>query len=138
MRRFMPILALAVLSCQPLEVTNPNQPDRLRATQQPTAAESFVATAFRTWWPVGGHDDYPSWALSTIAWEITSGFADYNIWLFVLFSVIARGGRFFIVAILLNRYGTWIRETIEKRLGLWVALGTGVLVIGFVIAFRMF
>jgi membrane protein YqaA with SNARE-associated domain len=69
---------------------------------------------------------------------ITSGFADYNIWLFVLFSVIARGGRFFIVAILLNRYGTWIRKTIEKRLGLWVALGTGVLVLGFIVAFRLF
>lgn len=69
---------------------------------------------------------------------ITSGFADYNLWLFILFSVIARGGRFFIVAIVLNRYGTWIREQIEARLGLWVALGTGLLVIGFVIAFRLF
>ena len=54
---------------------------------------------------------------------ITSGFANYNIWLFVLCSVIARGGRFFMVAILLNRYGEWIRVRIEKRLGLWVALG---------------
>jgi membrane protein YqaA with SNARE-associated domain len=69
---------------------------------------------------------------------ITSGFADYNLWLFVLFSIIARGGRFFIVAIVLNRYGSWIRKTIEQRLGLWVALGTGLLVIGFVIAFRLF
>ncbi len=68
---------------------------------------------------------------------ITSGFAEYNIWLFILFSVIARGGRFFIVAILLNRYGAWIRETIEKRLGLWVAIGAVVLVLGFVIAFRL-
>ena len=78
MRRLIPLLALAVLSCQSLEVTNPNLPDRGRATQQPTAAESFVATAFRTWWPNGGHDDYPSWAFSTIAWEITSGFADFG------------------------------------------------------------
>jgi hypothetical protein len=78
MRRLIPLLALAVLSCQSLEVTNPNLPDRARATQQPTAAESFVSTAFRTWWPNGGHDDYPSWALSTIAWEITSGFADFG------------------------------------------------------------
>jgi hypothetical protein len=78
MRRLIPILALAGLSCQALEVTNPNLPDRARATQQPTAAESFVATAFRTWWPNGGHDDYPSWAFSTIAWEITSGFADFG------------------------------------------------------------
>ena len=69
---------------------------------------------------------------------ITSGFANYNLLLFVIFSIIARGGRFFIVAILLNRYGTWIREVIEKRLGLWVAIGAGVIVIGFIIAFRMF
>ena len=78
MRRLIPMVALAVLSCQSLDITNPNLPDRARATQQPTAAESFVSTAFRTWWPVGGHDDYPSWAFSTIAWEITSGFADFG------------------------------------------------------------
>jgi len=52
--------------------------------------------------------------------------------------VIARGGRFFVVAILLDRYGEWIRVRIEKHLGLWVALGTGVLVLGFVIAYRIF
>ena len=69
---------------------------------------------------------------------ITSGFANYNLLLFIVFSIIARGGRFFIVAILLNRYGTWIREVIEKRLGLWVAIGVGVIVIGFIVAFRMF
>ena len=69
---------------------------------------------------------------------ITSGFANYNLLLFIVFSIIARGGRFFIVAILLNRYGTWIREVIEKRLGLWVAIGAGVIVIGFIVAFRMF
>lgn len=68
---------------------------------------------------------------------ITSGFAEYNIWLFIVFSVIARGGRFFMVAILLNRYGEWIRHTIEKRLGLWVAIGAVVLVLGFIIAFRL-
>ncbi|MBX9820723.1 YqaA family protein [Afipia birgiae] len=69
---------------------------------------------------------------------ITSGFANYNLLLFVIFSVIARGGRFFIVAILLNRYGTWIREAIEKRLGLWVIVATATLVLGFIIAFRLF
>jgi membrane protein YqaA with SNARE-associated domain len=68
---------------------------------------------------------------------ITSGFAGYNIWLFVLCSIIARGGRFFAVAILLNRYGDTIRSEIEKRLGLWVALLAAVLVLGFVVAFRM-
>ncbi len=52
---------------------------------------------------------------------ITSGFAGYNIWLFILCSIVARGGRFFIAAILLNRYGEWIRVRIEKHLALWVA-----------------
>ncbi|HET9426499.1 MAG TPA: hypothetical protein VFO55_14100, partial [Gemmatimonadaceae bacterium] len=65
MRRLLPILALGAIACQDLTVSNPNLPDRVRATQQPTAAESFVATSFRTWWPVAGHDDYPSWAFST-------------------------------------------------------------------------
>jgi hypothetical protein len=57
--------------------------------------------------------------------------------MFIGLSVIARGGRFFIVAILLNRYGVWIRETIEKHLGLVVALAAAALVLGFVIAFRL-
>ncbi len=68
---------------------------------------------------------------------ITSGFAGYNIGLFILCSIVARGGRFFVVAILLNRYGDVIRAELEKRLGLWVALGAAVLVLGFYIAFRL-
>lgn len=68
---------------------------------------------------------------------ITSGFAGYNVWLFILCSLIARGGRFFIVAVLLNRYGDVIRAEIERRLGFWVAVGAAVLVLGFVIAFKV-
>ncbi|HVV40033.1 MAG TPA: YqaA family protein [Nitrobacter sp.] len=68
---------------------------------------------------------------------ITSGFAGYNIWLFILCSIIARGGRFFVVAVVLNRYGDVIRHEIEKRLGLWVAAGAALIVLGFVIAFRL-
>jgi membrane protein YqaA with SNARE-associated domain len=68
---------------------------------------------------------------------ITSGFAGYNVWLFILCSLIARGGRFFIVAVLLNRYGDVIRAEIERRLGFWVAVGAAVLVLGFVIAFKI-
>jgi membrane protein YqaA with SNARE-associated domain len=68
---------------------------------------------------------------------ITSGFAGYNIWLFILCSIIARGGRFFVVAVVLNRYGDVIRHEIEKRLGLWVAIGAAVIVLGFVIAFKL-
>src|ERR1700747_2103033 len=68
---------------------------------------------------------------------ITSGFAGYNIGLFILFSLITRGGRFFAAAILLNRYGGWIRVRSEEALALAVAILAAVLVAGFVIAFRL-
>jgi membrane protein YqaA with SNARE-associated domain len=65
---------------------------------------------------------------------ITSGFAGYNFGLFVVFSIIARATRFFVLAFLLHRYGEQARHLIEKRLGLWVLLGVVVVVIGIVIA----
>jgi len=68
---------------------------------------------------------------------ITSGFAGYNIWLFVLFSIITRGGRFFVAAILLNRYGEWIKVRIERHLGLSVTILIAVIVAGFIIALRL-
>jgi membrane protein YqaA with SNARE-associated domain len=68
---------------------------------------------------------------------ITSGFAGYNIWLFILLSIITRGGRFFAAAILFNRYGDWIRARVEEHLGLAVAILAVVLVAGFVIAFKL-
>jgi membrane protein YqaA with SNARE-associated domain len=68
---------------------------------------------------------------------ITSGFAGYNIWLFILCSIVARGGRFFVLAILLNRYGDVIRSQLEKNLTLWVVLGAIVLVAGFYVAVKL-
>jgi membrane protein YqaA with SNARE-associated domain len=68
---------------------------------------------------------------------ITSGFAGYDLWLFILFSIIARGGRFFVAAVLMNRFGDVIRAEIEKRLGFWVAVATALLVSGFVIVARV-
>jgi membrane protein DedA with SNARE-associated domain len=65
---------------------------------------------------------------------ITSGFAGYNLALFVLFSVITRGARFFVLAFLLHRYGEHARHIIEKRLGLWVTIGAAVIIIGIVAA----
>jgi membrane protein YqaA with SNARE-associated domain len=61
---------------------------------------------------------------------ITSGFAGYNFLLFVLFSIITRGARFFILAFLLHRYGERARAIIERRLGLWTTLFALVLVGG--------
>jgi membrane protein YqaA with SNARE-associated domain len=68
---------------------------------------------------------------------ITSGFAGYNIWLFTLFSVITRGARFFIEAVVLNRFGDPIRRQIEKHLGLWVTAFAVVLIAGFVVAVKL-
>ena len=65
---------------------------------------------------------------------ITSGFAGYNLGLFLLFSIITRGARFFLLAFLLHRYGESARHIIERRLGLWVSLGAAVLVIGIIAA----
>ena len=64
---------------------------------------------------------------------ITSGFAGYNFFLFVLFSAITRGFRFFLIAFLLHRYGVQAREIIEKRLTLWFTLFM-VLLIGGIVA----
>jgi membrane protein YqaA with SNARE-associated domain len=69
---------------------------------------------------------------------ITSGFAGYNFGLFVVFSVIARATRFFVLAFLLHRYGEQARHIIEKRLGLWVFVGAAMVVIGLVAALYLF
>src|SRR3974377_1874031 len=68
---------------------------------------------------------------------ITSGFAGYNLWLFILFSIITRGGRLLMAGIVLNRYGEWIKVRIERHLALSVAILAIVLVAGFIIAFRL-
>jgi len=69
---------------------------------------------------------------------ITSGFAGYNLPLFVILSLITRGARFFAEAFLLNRYGAHARGIIEKRLGLWAGLAVAGVVIGFIVVVRVF
>jgi membrane protein YqaA with SNARE-associated domain len=69
---------------------------------------------------------------------ITSGFAGYNIWLFIICSFVARGMRFYLTAFLLNRYGARARAVIEERLGFWFTVSLGVLVIGIVAALYLF
>ena len=46
--------------------------------------------------------------------------------------MIARAGRFFVLAFLINKFGDRARHIIEKRLGLWVTLGAAIIVIGLV------
>jgi membrane protein YqaA with SNARE-associated domain len=69
---------------------------------------------------------------------ITSGFAGYNLGLFVLFSLITRGVRFFVEAALLNLYGARARRIIEARLGLWASLAALAVIIGFIVVVRVF
>ena len=90
--------------------------------------------------------DYGAWiillkGLTPIPYKvvtITSGFAEYNVFLFMLFSVIARAMRFYLVAFLLHRYGMKARDIIEKRLGLWVTLGAIVVFGGLVASVYLF
>ena len=68
---------------------------------------------------------------------ITSGFAGYNIWLFILLSIITRGARFYIEAVVLHRYGDWLRARIERHLTLFVILFLVVLALGFIVALKV-
>jgi len=69
---------------------------------------------------------------------ITSGFAGYDLKLFILFSFVARGLRFYLEAFLLNRYGAKARTIIEERLAFWFTVGVVVLVAGVIAALYIF
>jgi membrane protein YqaA with SNARE-associated domain len=66
---------------------------------------------------------------------ILSGAAAVDIWLFIGSAIVARGGKFFVIAWLLRRYGEPIRDFIEKRLGL-IALAAVVALILLYVASR--
>ena len=69
---------------------------------------------------------------------IASGFAGYNLLMFVLLSCVARGMRFYLAAFLLHRYGAQARVIIEERLGFWVTISAIVLVAGIIAALYLF
>jgi membrane protein YqaA with SNARE-associated domain len=69
---------------------------------------------------------------------IASGFTGFNIWLFIVCSLVARGLRFYLTAFLLNRYGARVRAVIEERLVLWFTVGVAVLLAGIVAALYLF
>ncbi len=64
---------------------------------------------------------------------ILSGAAAIDIWLFIGSAILARGGKFFLIAWLLRRYGEPIRGFIEKRLGLIAMAGAVVLILLYVV-----
>ena len=59
---------------------------------------------------------------------IASGLAHFSFATFVWASIVTRGARFFLAAILLKYFGPAIREEFEKRLTLYSLLGLGLLI----------
>ena len=62
---------------------------------------------------------------------IMSGWTGMPLATFVITSIIARAARFFLVALLLYKFGTPIRDFIERRLGLVTILFVALLIGGF-------
>ena len=66
---------------------------------------------------------------------ITSGFAGYDLFWFVVLSIVTRGARFFVLAALLGRFGPAIRSVLDRHFNAAAALFAAAVVGGFV-AFR--
>jgi membrane protein YqaA with SNARE-associated domain len=66
---------------------------------------------------------------------ITSGFAGYSPFWFVVLSIVTRGARFFFIALLMTRFGPAIKGLIDRHFNLIATLAVVALVGGFV-AFR--
>lgn len=92
------------------------------------------------------YNEYGAWiillkGLTPIPYKIvtiTSGFAGYNLALFILFSIIARGLRFYLVAFVIHRYGDRARKILEERLEFWATLALILLVAGIVASLYLF
>jgi membrane protein YqaA with SNARE-associated domain len=63
---------------------------------------------------------------------IASGMAGYDLFWFVVLSIMTRGARFYLVAGLLNRFGGPLRVIMDRHAGLIVATLCAVLIAGFV------
>jgi len=63
---------------------------------------------------------------------ITSGFAGYHIGWFIVLSILTRGARFFLVALLMSQFGPRIKTIIDENFNLVATLGIAALVGGFV------
>ena len=47
---------------------------------------------------------------------ITSGFINFNIFYFIIISLLTRGSRFFLIAFLVGNFGPTMKKIIEKKL----------------------
>lgn len=62
---------------------------------------------------------------------IVSGFAGYNIFLFIALSLLTRGARFFILAGILNRFGEPIKRALDRHFATFMILIVVMIVFGF-------
>ena len=67
---------------------------------------------------------------------IAAGLAHFDLFTFIWASVATRGGRFFLSATLLKYFGPAIRAEVERRLGLYTAVGL-VALIGVVVLLKV-
>lgn len=89
-----------------------------------------------------GYNRYGAWAvffagLTPFPYKvitILSGVTELEIWVFIVSSILARGIRFYVVAILLWKFGPPIRDFIEKHLGLLFTLFVLMLAGGIILA----
>ena len=68
---------------------------------------------------------------------IVSGFMDYPLWQFMGLALVTRGGRFFLLAFVFNRYGDGLRLWIERHLTAVVVAALLVIVSGFILIGRL-
>ena len=68
---------------------------------------------------------------------IVSGALDYNFPLFVALSILTRGARFFVLAVLFNRFGEPMQRFVEKRLGLVALILLGIVILGFYVTGKL-
>lgn len=66
---------------------------------------------------------------------ITSGFAGYHLGWFIVLSILTRGARFCLVALLMSKFGPRIKSIIDNNFNLVAALAIAAIIGGFV-AFR--
>ena len=66
---------------------------------------------------------------------ITSGFVGFNIFYFIIVSAITRGTRFFLIAFLIGKFGSAMKEIIEKKL---VKVSIVISIIIIVVAFLVY
>jgi membrane protein YqaA with SNARE-associated domain len=95
------------------------------------------AEAFRSAYAEYGHWVILLKGLTPIPYKlvtITSGFAGYDLFWFVVLSIVTRGARFFVLAALLGRFGPAIKAVLDRHLGGHGRLAATI-VLGFV-AFR--